>query len=195
MKKILVLILFVSINAVGFAQWSIGLRDNRYGNVAYELNNKLEFKLEHSLFSEKLQFQYVRANVGYKQTIKKVSIMGTIYGGTIYNGDFYNVGLNVTAEYKPIDRFKIEAAINPHYDSGYDYSTCYQGGLWFNAYKALSIVASVSNIPEYRKAEDRAYLGLSFEVGPLCVSPRVSIPIEDSSVKSMRVLTSVQYKF
>lgn len=195
MKKILVLILFVSIYAVGFAQWSIGMRDNRYGNVAYELDDKWEFKIEHSIFSEKLQFQYVRTNVGYKQSLKKFTFWGSIYGGIVYSGDFYNAGLNVKAEYKPIDRFKIEAAINPHYDSGYDYTTCYQGGLWFNAYKALSIVASVSNIPEYRDAEDRAYLGFSFDVGPLWVSPRISIPIEDSSVKSMRVLTSVKYEF
>ena len=85
--------------------------------------------------------------------------------------------------------------MNPHYDSGYSYTTCYHGGVWFNAYKALSIVASVSNIPEYRDAEDRAYLGLSFEVGPLWVCPRLSVPIEDASIKSVRVLTSVKYEF
>ena len=195
MKKILLFTLLVLVGVSCYAQWSIGLRDNNYVNVAYELNKKWEFKLEHSVFAEKIPYQYIRVNAGYKQQVSKFEFLGFVYGGTIYNGDFYNAGAKIGAEYTPINRFKINAAINPHYDSGYDYSTCYQGGVWFNAYKALSIVASVSNIPEYRKAEDRVYLGLSFEVGPLWVSPRVSIPIEDSSIKSMRLLTSVKYKF
>ncbi|MBQ2838900.1 MAG: hypothetical protein IJE73_04580 [Muribaculaceae bacterium] len=195
MKKILLFTLLVLVGVSCYAQWSIGLRDNNYVNVAYELNKKWEFKLEHSVFAEKIPYQYIRVNAGYKQQVSKFEFLGFVYGGTIYNGDFYNVGAKIGAEYSPINRLKIKAAINPHYDSGYDYSTCYQGGVWFNAYKALSIVASVSNIPEYRKAEDRVYLGLSFDVGPLWVSPRVSIPIEDSSVKSMRLLTSVKYEF
>ena len=195
MKKILLFTLLVLVGVSCYAQWSIGLRDNNYVNVAYELNKKWEFKLEHSVFAEKIPYQYIRVNAGYKQQVSKFEFLGFVYGGTIYNGDFYNAGAKIGAEYTPINRFKINAAINPHYDSGYDYSTCYQGGVWFNAYKALSIVASVSNIPEYRKSEDRVYLGLSFEVGPLWVSPRVSIPIEDSSIKSMRLLTSVKYEF
>ena len=195
MKKILIFVLFASIGFAGYAQWSIGLRDNNYVNVAYELKDKWEFKLEHSVFAEKLPFQYVRANVGYKYEISKFNLAGLVYGGTTYNGNFYNAGAKVGVDYKPIKRLKIDAAINPHYDSGYEYTTCYQGGVWFNAYKALSIVASVSNIPEYRVAEDRAYLGLSLEVGPLWVSPRLSIPIEDASIKSMRVLTSVKFEF
>lgn len=195
MKKILAIILFVSINFACYAQWSIGLRDNHYVNVAYELKDRWEFKLEHSLFAEKFPFQYVRADVGYKQLVNKFAFTGKVYGGAIYNGGFYNVGAKIGAEYVPISRLKIDAAVNPHYDSGYSYTTCYHGGVWFNAYKALSIVASVSNIPEYRDAEDRAYLGLSFEVGPLWVCPRLSIPIEDASIKSVRVLTSVKYEF
>lgn len=195
MKKILAIMLFVSIGMSCLAQWSVGLRDNKYVNVAYELKDKWEFKLEHSVFAEKFPFQYVRANVGYKQPVNKFTFSGSVYGGTIYNGDFYNAGINVKAEYKPINRLRIDAAVNPHYDSGYDYTTCYQGGVWFNVYKAFSVVASVSNIPEYREAEDRAYFGFSFDVGPLWVCPRLSIPVDDSSIKSMRVLTSVKYEF
>ena len=85
MKKILAVILFVSINIACYAQWSIGLRDNQYVNVAYELKDKWEFKLEHSVFAEKLPFQYIRANVGYKQPVNKFAFTGMVYGGAIYN--------------------------------------------------------------------------------------------------------------
>lgn len=195
MKKILIFALFVSIAFLSYAQWSIGLRDNNYVNVAYELNKKWDFKLEHSVFSEKIAFQYARTNIGYKHQVKEFMLSGVIYGGTIYNGNFYNAGVNFRTEYQPFNRFKVNAAINPHYDSGYKYTTCYDGGVWFNAYKELSLVGSVSNIPEYRDAETRMYLGLSFEVGPLWVSPRLSIPIDDASIKSRRVLVSMKYEF
>lgn len=194
-KKILVAVCLMMVSLSGLSQISVGLRDNRYVNVAYKLKNHWNLKLEHSIFSEKFSYQYIRLYAGYEKRIKKLNFEGNVYGGTIYCGDFFNIGARVDATYSPHKRFKVTAGINPHYDSDYGYSTCYNGGVWFNAYKAFSIVASVSNIPEYRKSENRAYFGFSFDVGKLWVSPRLSIPIEDSSVKSLRVVTSIRYEF
>ena len=195
MRVIILLAMFV-ICLQSEAQLSIGFRDNRYIYGEYEIKDRFSVKLEHSVYSEKIECQYLRGYFGYGGSIgTQFDYELAPYFGTVYNGKYYSGGVMVGVNYCMLKWLKISAMLNPHYDSGYKYTTCYMSGLSINVWKELFLVGKISNIPEYRLAEDRLYLGLSVDMGRLSVSPMLSIPIDEKTIKSARVLTSFQYTF
>lgn len=53
------------------AQISVGVRDNKYAHITYCLHDAWSFKTEHSAFSEKMGYQYLRATIGYGKHWKR----------------------------------------------------------------------------------------------------------------------------
>lgn len=176
------------------AQVFLGLRDNQYVSVGYTYRQFWSVKLEHSVFSQEFSTQYVRFMLGYRHCGERIGIEVIPYYGTLYNGDFYNVGVEFSGQWRMLRNWGIECTANPHYDSGYDYKTCFMVGTNLHLYKAISAVLQYSTIPEYRMKEERVKFGFEFKVNELCVIPLLSIPI-DSSGKNMRVLCNLRYQF
>lgn len=176
------------------AQVVLGVRDNQYIIVGYTYNKSWNIKLEHSVFSQKFSTQYVRLMLGYKHCWNNFGIEATPYYGTVYNGDFYNTGIMFSGYWQMLREWGIGCTVNPHYDSGFDYVTCFMAETTFCLYKAISAVLQYSTIPEYRMKEKQIKAGLRFNANQLYVCPMLSIPV-DGTGKHVRLQCRFEYEF
>lgn len=186
--------LFSCINNNIYSQLNVGLRDVRYAYIGYEFKNDWETKLEHSIYSEKFGFQKIRAYMAYHHTWGNFTLKANAYGSTLWNADYQDFGTNISAGYKLLKPWNIEAVVNPHYDTDYKYKTYFTVSTDVQIIKNLGIIAQYTTIPEYRLSEKRVRAGLIFSYGGLSVTPMLSIPV-DGTVKSLRVLCGFEYKF
>lgn len=176
------------------AQVVLSLRDNQYVSVGYTCRQSWSVKLEHSVFSQEFSTQYVRFMLGYKHCRERIGVEVIPYYGTLYNGDFYNAGIMFGGYWQVQRKWRIECIVNPHYDSGYDYKTCFSVGTNLHLYKAISAVLQYSTIPEYRMKEECIKAGLRIKADKLYVSPMLSIPV-DKTGKHVRLLCGFGYEF
>lgn len=189
------IILLFMFSQYAHSQIKIGLRDNQYGQLGYTWKSFWKIMLEHSIFSQKLNTQYIRFSLSYIRQWKDLGLEIYPYYGTLYNGDFYNTGLALNLQWQFIKKISIEGVINPHYDIGFGYNTCFMSGTNIYLYKNISFVAQYSTIPEYRMKEGRFRTGVYIAVGGLTVMPLLSIPIDDHSGKHIRLLMGFEYEF
>jgi hypothetical protein len=199
MKNFLIKIFFLSSFIFLFAnsiqaQLKVGLRDNTYAQIAYEFKNDWEVKLEHSIYLEKFGFQKVRAYMGYNHMWGNFKIDANVYGSTLWNASYQDFGAVVTAGYRIFKPWRIEATINPHYDTQYGYKTCYAASTDVQIVEHFGVMAQYTTIPEYRLSEKRVRAGFIFSYKELQVTPMLSIPVGEE-IKSMRILCSFQYTF
>lgn len=194
--RILFTALLLTVVARGLAQFGVGVRDNRYIYGDFTFARHLEVKLEHSVFSEKFGYQYVRGYFGYKNGWNDLTYKTQAYFGTTYNGSYYSAGALVKGRYTLVRRLLVDAALNPHYDSDYGYKTCFSAGLGCVITKNIDILAAYTTIPEYRMSEKRVRAGFDFHVKSLSVYPELSIAVDGSSkTKSLRALMGFRYQF
>ena len=176
------------------AQISVGVRDNKYAHITYCLHDAWSFKTEHSAFSEKMGYQYLRATIGYGKTLGKIRMDISPYLGTTWNGSFYNCGAEIKVAYTPFPFFKLYLNINPHKDSDYGYKTCWAAGGSWQVSGGIAVVAEWRTIPEYRMKENRIRGGFRFTCGTLEVTPEISMPT-DAPAHTLRMLVSFNYTF
>lgn len=195
MKKNLFLLLLAITGSLSLSGQTLklGLRDNQYGYAAYRFENNFSIKLEHSLFTERIGYQYVKVFVGYEANLKPVKISFEPYYGRTYNGSFYNLGGLISCTYPVTDILQLKGVVNPNYDSKFKYETCFGIEGQAKLLKDIAFVAEFTNVPEYRMKEDRVKLGLLFKVDQLWVKPCISL--ETKGAKTTRVLTSFEYTF
>lgn len=195
MKHFIASIMAACLALSAAAQFGIGLRDTRYVNVNYTFARYFNLELEHSVYAEKFKCQHIRFAAAYTRDVSNWRFQAKPYFGTLYNGNYYDLGALATVQYRPIERLALEGTLNPHYDSGLKYKTCFRVGATCQVYKALSLVAQYSTIPEYRESEKRVRAGLRFDVDHLWVMPLLSIPVESGKTKSIRVAVGCGYQF
>lgn len=99
-KKIILLIFalltFISANA----QFSAGIRDTRYVYGAYKMNCVVKFRLEHSLYSEKIGFQRIGIGVGYGTPLPfGFEWNANVFGATTWNRNYQVVEADATLGY------------------------------------------------------------------------------------------------
>lgn len=193
MKKLVFLIILVNIYFPLKAQLNIGLRDNRFGFVGYNFSNKINISLEHSVFSEKINYQQIKAIIGYSWDYKDIVFDGNIYGG--FNYDNYNIyGIKLRGLYEIVERLTLKGVINPHYDSGYEFSCCYELGILYEIHNDISLLLQYTDIPVYRMSEKSFQIGALIRVKNLSVQPILSIP-QHGLKRDIRVLNSFKYTF
>ena len=191
MNRLFVLIVLLVVQ-FATAQVHLSLRDNRYAGIGYRFLDKYDLKLEHSMFPEKIGFQYVRVNAEANFSIEQLMISYKLYTGMLYNQNFYDVGADLQMNYSFVNRIDLFANVNPHYDSGYEYESNYGAGASVRLYKGMYLVGQYSTVPEYRTSEKRIRAGFIFKENNLSVTPVISIPAK-KEFKSMRVLVSMDY--
>lgn len=189
---ILALMCMVSVSA--FCQFGVGIRDNRFIYGDFTFCKNYEVKLEHSVFSEKIGYQYLRAYAGYKGSWKTLDYKALAYFGAVYNGSYHSGGGMAQLRYRLIDRIVIDAVLNPHYDSGYGYKTCFSAGGGVIITRNIDILAAYTTIPEYRMSEKRVHVGFDFHVKGLSVTPALSVAADGDS-KTIRALMGFRYQF
>lgn len=193
-KKIITAIAALIIAASASAQIGIGLRDTRYVNISYRYKQAWTAKLEHSVYAEKMAYQYVRLYIGWEREFGMVGVNVEPYFGMTYNNSYSSEGIKLGATVAPLKWLAAEVAVIPHHDSGMGYTTCYDAGLAFRCTRQIAITGGFTNRPEYREPEKRARGGLRFTVDNLWVHPELSIPTEGYG-KNVRVLVSMGYAF
>lgn len=194
MRKIFLVTAFLFGLLNASAQVGIGLRDNQFAYIYYKFKENWDVRYEHSLFKGKIKYQYFRLSASYRFEHKWLTLQGRPYWGITYNRDYYNLGANLSASADALKWLNVHASLNPHYDSGMGYETCFAAGLGFKVHKHISIITDYTTIPEYRMSEKRIRAGLHFKVGNLQVTPMLSFPAT-SDVNSFRVLASLDYLF
>lgn len=192
-----ILPIFILISAFSSsAQVAIGLHNTRFADISYTLKNHYTFQLSHSLYSEKPAFQEIRFTFGYRNSYQSLQYHGAVYGASTWNGDYQIAGARIGARYTLATRFHFLATLNPHYDTGYGYRTCFAAGASVNFIRPVALRLQYTTIPDYRLSEKRLHAGFDAKVGALSVSPILSIPLEGSSqLSKFRVLVSCAYSF
>lgn len=183
------------------AQLSIGMRENKYINVAYTLNNNYQFKIEHSIYASKFKEQYLRIYIGYKKSLnKKWKISAIPYFGTTYNSSYFNCGCIINANYNILKWLYLQTNINPHYDSFFRFKICYANNINIYLNKHIDFFCEYTTIPEYRESEKRCRTGLIFHMNipgtrtELSVLPMLSVPIENR-IRTLRLQTNMNFTF
>lgn len=194
MKRPLLLILLTALSVNLMAQWHLGVYRTRYAAVGYTFHRPFTVEASHSIFAEIPGLQHVRIAADYHPSAGRFDFSVNPCVGMTWRNSFHDAALRMGVAYTPLHRLKLQAALCPHYDSGYGYTTCYEGGLSVSATDEISIEAAWSTIPEYRAAERRVRLGLRFHVSRLEVLPQLSVPAE-GEIKSVRVLAGLRYTF
>lgn len=182
--------------AVPVSKFAVGIDNTRliYGKFTYK--NQLSVKLNVSAYSEKISFQYVRGTVGYKIPIKCFNIEGSYFFGSTLNGFYYNTGAKVKGDIILAKRLLIDATLSPWYDSGYGYTTCWEGRIGCKITEHINIRVGYTTIPEYRMSENRLIGGFDFHVSNLYVSPYITAGIKSSDGgKNIRVGFGFGYQF
>ncbi len=194
--RIITLSLFALISLHASAQFGAGMRDNRYVYGDYCFLNHWVIKLEQSIYSEKIGYQYLRGYFGYQNHVKEFSYKAEAYFGSPYNGDYYSTGALAEGSYSFFNRFMINAKLNPHYDSSIGYKTCFYAGAGMKLTKSIDILAGYSTIPVYRESEKRVLAGFDFHVANLSVNPQISISAGgNSKTKTLRPALGFRYQF
>lgn len=187
-------LVFISISAS--AQWGVGIRNNRFVYGDFTFSKHYELKLEESVFSEGIGYQYLRGYAAYKGGIKNVAYKISGYYGSTYNRSYYSTGALMELRCRLGKYFLFDGKLNPHYDSGYGYKTCFYAGAGVAVSRTIGITAGYNTIPEYRMMEKRVHAGLDFHVKQLSVRPTLSLPVEkDNFEKNIRVLMNFDYTF
>lgn len=196
MKQIiLIIIVLCSFALGGKAQVSVGLRDSRYACIGYILKDCYNFRVEHSLYSSKIGYQYVRCYLGYRTVLKNFFLKTDCYFGTTYNRTYQNLGFWAESNYSVVKWLRINVTLNPHYDTYFGFRLCTEEKIEFNVFKDIDFLISHSSIPEYRQSEQRLKTGLNFHViDCLWVKPVLSFPLT-GEMKNFRVLMSFGYTF
>ena len=196
MRRFLTILTISIMSVQAFAQISVGIRNNRFINIQFLYKDHYSVKLEQSVFAESFGLQYMRGYAAYRTSIKNFDLKGSAYFGATFNRLYYSTGFYADIRYRPIRLLIFDGRLNPHYDSGYGYTTCYYGGLGFRMTKNIDILLGYTNIPEYRMPEERMNLGFDFHVKNLRVVPRLSLNVSSNSgPKSLRPIIDFEYTF
>lgn len=194
--RYIITILALAISIIACAQVSIGMRDNRFAYGAYSYKNHYVVALEQSIFSENLGYQSLRGYAGYKGNSKIFNYSAFGYFGSTYNHSYWSSGLSANLQCLVKNHLILEGKINPHYDSGNGYTTCWYAGGGARITSNIDVLSGYGNTPEYRLPEYRYKLGLKFKVGDLSVSPKISLKMHSGhGERSIRTLVDFNYKF
>ncbi|MCQ2960137.1 MAG: hypothetical protein MJ198_08130 [Bacteroidales bacterium] len=194
MKKLVLLILWVLFSLFSTAQIEIGLRDNSYARISYISTYNLGLCVEHSIFQEKRDFQYIRLLAVYKLEYKQSIAQVMPFGGRTYSGSFWNTGFFIDYSYLMLERIRFVGRFNCTYDSGlHEYVTYGLGGEVL-LYDKIWATLGYGTIPEYREPEGRFRCGLLFKETNLSVNPVISLRLP-WNVRNIRCLVSMNYEF
>lgn len=183
-------------SSVKTSLFDVGIENTRLIYGQYTFRNHFTGRLNVSVFSEKLGFQYIRATLGYQTSFKTINVSAKYFFGSAFNHSYYNTGVRVAADAVFVKRLLVDATIAPWYDSGYKYETCWEAKIGCRITKNIDIKAGYTTLPEYRMSEHRIIGGFDFHVKQLYVSPYLSIGTNsENGGKNIRVVFGFGYQF
>ena len=178
------------------SHFAVGIDNTRliYGKYSYK--DHLSAKLNISVYSEKISFQYIRATVGYRTSIKRLNLEAAYFWGNAFNASYYNTGAFITADIVLIRRLLLDATLAPWYDSNFGYTTCWEGKIGCKITDHINLKLGFTSIPEYRMSENRGIACVDFHVSKLYVTPYLTAGLKASDGgKNIRIGFRFGYQF
>lgn len=191
-------ILGTGIMARAAGKWDMtaGIRDTRYIFADVTFDSHAYLRAEHSVYSYDFIYQYWRLYAGGKLAVPYADFDVNAFYGRTWCGNYYSAGAHVSCRILPPGPVSIFGTLNPLYDSGFSYSTCFAAGLAVRLCKPVSVRASYTTIPEFRESEKVVRAGVDVHVGGLSVVPELSIPVDSRNrSRKLRMLMSFSYTF
>lgn len=177
-------------------QFAAGIENTRLVYGKYIYNNHITAKLDVSVYSEKLGFQYARGTVGYQTKIKFLELNGEYFFGSAFNGNYFNTGARLEVGATLIKRLLLDVKLVPWYDSGFGYTTCFEALAGCRITRHIDVKVGYTTVPEYRMSEKRFIGGFDFRVSRLSVSPYITMGRNaDTGGNNIRVLFGFEYLF
>lgn len=179
-------------------KWGLGagVRDSYYIFAQASYAGHAFLKAEHSVYSYDAKYQYWRLYAGGNASVPYAAFEGSAFYGRTWCGSYWSAGALLTARVLPPGPVSVFATLNPLYDSGLDYQTCFSAGASVRIFKPVSLRATYTTIPEFRESEKRLKAGVEVKVGGLSVVPELSIPVEsENRSRRLRLLMSFSYIF
>lgn len=184
------------ISLSSMAQFAVGIRDNRFVYGEYTYKGHYQARIEESVFSEKMGYQYLRGYLGYLGNNYGIKYSVEGYFGSAYNRSYYSGGARAEVGYTFFNRLLTDVKLNPHYDSGFGYKTCFETEAGVVITRNIDVLISYTTIPEYRMSENRVHLGFDFHIKGLSVKPQLSLATDGASkAKNLRMLLGFKYSF
>ncbi len=192
--------LFASISAEApgapCLEFGAGVRDSYYVNAFASVAGRAFASVEHSVYSYEARYQYWRLYAGGMARVPYASFEGSAFYGRTWCGSYWSAGALLTARVLPPGPVSVTATLNPLYDSGFQYHTCFSVGAAVRVCEPVSLLVSYTTIPEFRASEKRVRAGVDVSVGGLSVTPELSIPADPvSRSRRLRLLMSCSYTF
>ena len=187
-----------------FAQSNkISMRDSRFIQFQHTFMHHWPVMLEHSIYSEKISLQHFRIHAGYQHQIleDRLTMEFLGYFGSTHKGSYQDYGAFVRMAYRfdADDNYSLQGILNPHYDTGLDYKTCFAFSTYVGFCKVAAFYLEYTTIPEFRQSEERVRTGARIRInspqyGTLAVTPMLSIPLQQRYEK-IRLHVNFTYQF
>lgn len=204
MNKILALFFFTLCTQMLCAQSNqIGFRDSRFFQIQHTFNRHWPVMLEHSIYSEKISLQHFRIHAGYMHLFfdNHFSLECLGYFGSTHKGSYQDYGAFVRLGYHfdTEDNYSLQGTLNPHYDTGLDYKTCFAISTYVGLCHVAALFLEYTTIPEFRQSEKCIRTGTRIRInspqyGTLAVTPMLSIPIQQR-YERIRLHVNFAYQF
>ena len=194
MKKSILLLILSFLSSSALCQVSIGIRDTQYAQLGYRFNNTCSIGIEHSLYSDHIDYQKIRLLFGYSFSKDYFKVRVSPYVSTLWGGEYHDYGCYVINELWLLELLGLDFTVNTHYDSQLGFMFCTYAGFAWQICKDFSLLLHYSSIPEFRMKEYRLRAGIKLAMGELWVKPEISLPLT-GQIKSCRVLCSFGYCF
>ncbi|MDE6127374.1 MAG: hypothetical protein K2G30_10525 [Muribaculaceae bacterium] len=179
-------------------RWELGagVRDSYHINFRAAYGGHAFVAAEHSVYSYEVRYQYWRLYAGGMVSVPYAEFEGSAFYGRTWCGSYMSAGALLSAKVLPPGPVSVFGTLNPLYDSGLKYNTCFSAGLAVRIFKPVSLRASYTTIPEFRESEKRVRAGVEVRVGGLSVLPELSLPTDRAHrSRSLRLLMSFSYTF
>ena len=189
---------FSEINYLDVKGTSIGIEKNSMAVLDYGFKNDIHLNLKHSMEANTMKYQYFQIGAFYALNSTYVQLCINPFFSSDYQASYINagMGISVLSNWKN-EYFRIGFSIMPCYDTDMKYQTDWAVSVSFKLYREISVFMEYSRKPEYRIAYKRAYAGLVFRTGNICVKPMLRIPYYDSGLRldHSKVVISMAYFF
>lgn len=176
---------------------SLGLEKNKILFLEYAKNG-FSGRVKQTLTADKAKYQYFRIEGGYDFHTEFVDLSCDVFYSSEWHLESFTIGSQVTLISSIYDKYgNIAVRYVPYYDRDLKFHNGWSVSGKVNLTKSISLVAEYGNVPDFRIAYNRLYLGAIFTVKNLSVYPVLEIPLYENEIhlSHSQMVVSICYTF
>lgn len=176
---------------------ALGIEKNKSLFVEYGYK-RFNARLKQTIIIDKPQYQSLRIEGGYTLDAFYFDLTCDLFYSTDWYICDYNFGTQISLVSKVFDKYgNLGFSYIPYYDSEQKGNNGWSVSGKVNVAKDISLVAEYGNVPDFRIAYNRLYLGAIFTVKNLFVYPVLEIPLyeNETHLSHSKMVVSMCYTF